>query len=606
MSNKAYTKLIQTWVLQMTTAAGSGHPTSCLSAVEIMIGLLLSGQFRADVRNLKAATNDRLVFSKGHAAPLLYSLLALFDVIEPAELMTLREATSRLEGHPMPYLDGVDAATGSLGQGIGVAVGLALGQKKLQNTARTFVLLGDSECAEGSVWESVACAAHYKLDNLVIIVDVNRLGQRGETMYGHDMENYAHKFASFGARVHVLDDGNDIDKVITVFQNITFDGGKPTVILAKTTKGHGVSFLADQLDWHGKTLNISQLQTALAEVGPVDTSLRIALTLPPASHGVRATINQLVSTMHNALSPRAAYGEALVEQSTNPRLLVLDAEVSNSTFANAIKTVQPDKFLEMYIAEQNMISVSVGLSKIGFIPSVSTFGAFLTRGFDQIRMAAYSDAHINLVGTHVGVSIGADGVSQMALEDMAMMRVIYNSVVLYPSDAFSTKILYNLLLDRKGINYLRLTRADLPVLYDDISRFVIGGSHTLRESQKDVITIFAAGITVHEALKAHLELVTLGINVRVIDMYSIKPIDTEALIKARVTSHYIVVEDHYTQGGLYSALLETGLVNRPISSLAISTLPHSGTPQQTLSAGGIDASAIVERVLTIQAHRTIV
>ena len=607
-----YAQLLRALVLEATTIAGSGHPTSCLSSVELMTELFLGGRYVPDTKNFLAVHSDQLIFSKGHAAPLLYALFCLTGDVTHSELLTLRQLGSRLEGHPLPEkLPFVLAATGSLGQGIGVGVGSALAQKKQGSDAKTFVLLGDSECAEGSVWESVQIATHYKLDNLVILVDMNRLGQRGETMLGHDSEALARRFASFGAQVVVAQDGHDFSELANCFSLQTKSNGKPKVIIAKTIKGKGVSFLEDKEGWHGKVLSQEEFVLAQKELGTINYALLgtlefVSREVIPENSMVKTSDVQSASYT-GAVSTRKAYGDALVALSHSyPKLLALDAETSNSTFALTLKQAYPDKFLEMYIAEQNMVSAAVGLHKIGgYIPCISTFGAFLTRAFDQLRIAAYSQTHLVVVGTHAGSSIGEDGVSQMALEDIGMMRSVLGSTVLCPGDGNATHKLLQLLVEHKGINYLRLGRGEVPLIYPNTEVFWIGGSMTLRSSAKDTATILACGITLHESLKAYDILVSQGIYIRVVDMYSIKPIDSEVIkLACSQTKHIIVVEDHYTQGGLYSAVLETGLVTKPISSLAVTKMPHSDTPSHILSESGIDADSIVSAVTGFRHQNT--
>jgi transketolase len=607
LQKKEYAKLLRALVLESTTLAGSGHPSSCLSCIEVMTELFVGNWYHPDPKDYLAPHSDQLIFSKGHAAPLLYSLFCLTGDVSRQELLTLRKLGSRLEGHPLPsQLPFVAAATGSLGQGIGVGIGTALSQKRLSSDAKTYVVLGDSECAEGSVWESLQIASHYKLDNLVLMVDVNRLGQRGETMLGHDVETLARRFAAFGAQVVVAKDGHNFEELQNCFTALSPHNGKPKVLIAKTLKGKGISFLEDKEGWHGKVLNSTQYEQALSELGEINYSLCNSISfksqekVPQQSPSVQLQNTQASYT--GPVSTRKAYGDALVSFSQLvPQLLALDAETSNSTFASALKESNSSKFLEMYIAEQNMVSSAIGLNKVGkYIPCVSTFGAFLTRCFDQIRIATYSDAHLVLVGSHAGSSIGEDGVSQMALEDLAMMRSILGSNILCPSDGVSTHKLLALLLQNSGINYLRLSRGEVPLLYSNNSIFTLGGSTTLQSNKNDICTIFASGITVHEALKAYEVLAAQGVFVSVIDMYSIKPIDKTVIEKAcKQTNRLIVVEDHYTEGGLYSAIVETGVVTKPIISLAVTKMPHSDTPNHILSESGIDSNSIVQAVLSL-------
>jgi transketolase len=599
-----YTKLLRALVLESTTIAGSGHPTSCLSAIELMAEVWTGGWLNIDQDKMVGVESDQIIFSKGHAAPLLYSLYTLAGLVSREELLTLRKQNSRLEGHPLPRsLPFVVAATGSLGQGIGVAVGSALAQRKSGNKTKTWALLGDSECAEGSIWESMQIASHYQLNNLIVLVDVNRLGQRGETMLGHDLDTLAKRFESFGGQVVVIRDGNDSDAVSQALHTIDWRQTKPIIVLAKTYKGAGISLLQDKEDWHGKVLSHEQYQQAILELGAIDYGLINSVSFGKRTDGIVATpsaeqeVKQLI--FQAATSTRQAYGQSLVLYGASyPELVVLDAETSNSTFASLYKDVYPGRFFEMYIAEQNMLSTALGMSRVGkYIPAVSTFAAFLTRAFDQIRIAAYSEAHIIIAGSHAGSSIGEDGASQMGLEDIAMVRSIVGSVVLCPADGYATSALVGLGLKHYGINYLRLTRAVTPLLYSEHEMFEIGGSKTLKQSSQDIVTLLACGITVHESLKAYEALYQKGISVRVIDLYSIKPIDQQALALAcKDTGRIIVIEDHVREGGLYSAVLESGVITCPVDSLAVSGIPHSGSPEQVLAMSGIDAAAIVELV----------
>lgn len=598
-----YAKLLRALIIQSTTNAGSGHPTSCLSAVEAMTVLFAGGYFRADPSDFLSVKSDQIIFSKGHAAPLLYCLFALSGHISKQQLLQLRKKDSPLEGHPLPRdLPFVAAATGSLGQGIGVGVGTALAQKKAGSFAKTWVLLGDSECAEGSVWESLNLASHYKLDNLILLIDVNRLGQRGETMFGADIEQYARRFAAFGAEVLLVENGNSITEVSAVFASLRDGGKRPKVILLKTKKGAGISFLSDQESWHGKTLSREESKKALEEIGEVREDLLGSVALSARAFTPQEKTKGWPSqplNFSNSISTREAFGKALQWQAKeNSNIITLDAETGNSTFSQLVEQSTPDQFVQTYIAEQSMISIAIGLGKVGgYFPVATTFSAFLTRAYDQIRMAAYSDVPMIIVGTHSGVSIGEDGVSQMGLEDIAMMRAVYGTTVLAPADGVSTQKLLELQLNNGGINYLRLARGKSPLLYDKNEKFRIGGSKTLRASELDKATIFASGVTVHEALAASDDLKTKGIYVRVVDMYSVQPVDIEAIkIACGFSRSLFVVEDHRRQGGLYSAIVETGAVNRPIFSLAANNFPHSATPEQALNTAGIDRLAIIQLI----------
>lgn len=591
-------------ILSMTTVAGSGHPTSSLSATDLMAELLFNGWFKFETTNPAHPNNDRLIFSKGHASPLFYALWAVAGGIPNEELNTLRKFGSRLEGHPTLNLPFTEAATGSLGQGLSIGVGMALNAKYLDKMPyKTYVLLGDSEMAEGSNWEAMMSAAHYKLNNLIAIVDVNRLGQRGATMFGHDTANYQKKAAAFGWNTIVIDGHNEaqITKAFALAQKTK----EPLMIIAKTIKGKGVSFLENKDGWHGKALTEAELKTALQSLGKVDVNLVCPLKKPAAKKPVALKIKPLAeidaaNDYAKALSTREAYGHALVELFPHfPNLVVLDAEVSNSSFAATFKNKYPKHFFEMYIAEQNMVGVAVGLARRGKIPFVSTFAAFLTRAADQIRMARHSDANIKFVGSHCGVSIGQDGGSQMGLEDIALFRTIPDSVVLYPADHVAEEKLSLCAANHVGLVYLRTTRAATNPLYKPNQKFSIGGSHTLKSSAHDHVTLVAAGITTHEALKAHTELKKHEVNARVIDLYSVKPLDLVTLKKAAAETNIIItIEDHYAAGGLgeaVSAALAT--INTKVISLAVTKLPMSGAPAELMAYESIDAAAIVRTAL---------
>lgn len=602
---KNLTKLIRYWSLVATTKAGSGHPTSSLSAADLMATLFFGGFFKFDVKNPKNPNNDRLIFSKGHASPLFYALWAATGAIAEKELMTLRQFTSHLEGHPTMRFPYTEVATGSLGQGLSIGVGEALVAKYVDRLPyRTFVLLGDSEMAEGSVWEAMQSAAYYKLNNLIAILDVNRLGQRGQTMYGWDLQAYKKRVAAFGWDVLMVD-GHSIENIELGFTEALESPKRPVMIIAKTIKGKGVSFLEDHDGWHGKVLKPDELERALRELDPIDTTLRGKLELPTKAVAKQMLIRSKslgTYTKTAMISTRRAYGDALVRIfPKNPHMVVLDGEVSNSTYAEIFKKAYPERFFEMFIAEQNMVGAAVGMARRGMVPFVSTFAAFFTRAFDQIRMARYSEANIKFVGSHAGVSIGQDGVSQMGLEDLALFRTLLDSVVLYPSDAISTQKLVDQAAKHKGIVYLRTTRSDTPILYPQSQAFPIGGSKVLKQSRKDRATIIAAGITVHEALKAHEQLLAQNIHVRVIDCYSVKPIDAKTIRRAaQQTSDIIVVEDHYAEGGLADAVrevLENTLVR--IHSLAVRKMPRSGKPEELLDYESISMRSIITAVKKI-------
>ncbi len=590
-------------ILHMSTEAGSGHPTSSLSATDLMVGLFFGGTFRFDLHHPQDPCNDRIIFSKGHASPLFYALYAAAGILSQEDLMTYRTIGSPLEGHPTPRFAYAEAATGSLGQGLGIGVGIAMNARYVDMLPyNTYVLMGDSEVAEGSIWEAAELASHYELDNLVGILDVNRLGQRGETMVGWDLETYEARFAAFGWHTIVLEDGHDIDAVQAAFDEIDHTCRRPTVVIARTVKGKGVSFLEDRDGWHGKTLSREQFDLAVAELGPVDLNLFGTIEPPVQTMPARWTpAPQVQATSPKPLSTREAYGRALVELApSHPAMVVLDGEVSNSTFAATFGHAYPERFFEMYIAEQNMVSAALGFSTRGKVPFVSTFAAFFTRAFDQVRMAQYAmeRANIKFVGSHAGVSIGPDGPSQMGLEDIAMFRTIVDSTVLYPADDISTAALVRQMADHHGICYLRTTRQEMPRLYADGEDFPIGGSKTLRHSAEDRVTLVGAGVTLHEALRAADILAAEHIDVRVIDLYSVKPLDTATLRTAAAeTAAIITIEDHYAEGGIGEAVAAAlADVATPVFSLAVRKLPMSGKPDELLAYEGIDAAAIVARV----------
>jgi transketolase len=595
-------KLIRYFILASTTEAGSGHPTSSLSATDLMAGLLFGEIFKFDVDHPEHPNNDRLIFSKGHASPLLYSLWAAAGKLSEKELMTLRKFGSPLEGHPTVAFGYVEASTGSLGQGLSIGLGMALNARYVDKLGyRTYVLLGDSEMAEGSQWEAIQIAAHYGLDNLIGILDVNRLGQRGETMYGHDLEAYEKRIASFGWQT-IMIDGHNFDQILAAYEKAYRTDGKPVMIIARTIKGKGVSFIEDKNGWHGKALNKEEFGRAVKELGEIDKSVRGQIPKPEDITPAKAVLKKAGEISYSADKPvatRKAYGNALARIFPQFQdMVVLDAEVSNSTYSEIFKKAYPDRFFEMYIAEQNMVGAALGLQCRGKIPFISTFAAFFTRAFDQIRMSQYSNANIKFSGSHAGVSIGEDGASQMGLEDIAMFRTILNSVVLYPSDAVSTEKLVEESAEYKGIVYIRTTRKETPVLYGKNEEFHIGGSKVLKDSNRDLVSIIAAGVTLHEALGACDELEKEGIFVRVIDLYSIKPIDEGTLKEAASRTRAIItVEDHFAEGGLGEAVM--GALSEfatPIYSLAVRKMPKSGRPEELLNYEEISKEAIIQKV----------
>ncbi len=626
-------KLMRYWVLKMTTESGSGHPTSCLSSVELMIGLMFGGFFRFKIQDSRFENNDRLIFSKGHAAPLLYALWAgaKDSSITEQDLMSLRKFDSPLEGHPTRRFAYTEVATGSLGQGLSVGVGMALNAKLNKLPYRTFVLLGDSEMAEGSNWEAIQLAKHYKLDNLMGIIDVNRLGQRGQTMYGHDVVAYKRRLKGFGWQTYTVD-GHDLEQILSVYKQAMKIKGRPVMVIAKTVKGKGVSFLEDKNGWHGKALSKTELDQAMKELGEVNTEIRGILMKPEEveqSKKQKKAVVEVDDDYGQPLATRKAYGHALVKLApAYPQMVVLDAEVSNSTYSQEFKQAYPQRFLEMFIAEQNMVGTAVGLALRGKIPMVSTFAAFFTRAVDQIRVAQYSEVNVNFVGSHGGVSIGEDGPTQMGLEDLSIFRSILGSTVLYAADHVSEEQLVKAMIEQPGICYMRTTRMDTPSLYQPDEEFKIGGSMVVKQSKEDQVTVMGAGVTLYEALKAYEELLKEGIKVRVIDLYSIKPLDVETLKKAaEETKAMITVEDHFAEGGMGEAVASglrhpggTPMLQRrtdrissqgdsiaslqndgryPIYSLAVRKMPRSGKPEELLAYEEIDSGAIVKKVKEI-------
>jgi transketolase len=586
--------------VRATTAAGSGHPTSCASAADLVAAVFFDA-LRIDIDHPRDPVSDRFVLSKGHAAPLLYAAWAAVGVIDRHDLTHLRQIDSDLEGHPTPRLPFADVATGSLGQGLGVGLGLALGARLAATDARTFVLMGDGEVAEGSVWEAVQLAAHDKVDNLVAIVDVNGLGQSGPTMLDHDMRAYQRRFAGFGWRVQVID-GHDMLQITTALRRATRGRGAPSVIVARTVKGKGLTGVEGLEGWHGKPLPPDAAERVIAEL----EQHRHHLPPPPVKRPRRRplpkpTVKPLAgSPLTGEVATREAYGTALVRLGeADPRVLGLDGDVKNSTFAERFMQRFPERFVECFIAEQNMVSVAAGLAAQGFIPFASSFACFLERAADQIRMAGISRSNVKLCGSHAGVSIGEDGPSQMALEDLAFFRAIPECVVLYPSDGVATDAAVQLAANRKGLVYIRTTRGKTPAVYAEDAAFTVGGLKVLRRSDNDRVALVAAGITLHEALAAHDELAGAGIAVRVIDLYCVKPVDAAALLEAgRACAHgMLTVEDHYAEGGIGAAVLEAvGEAGLVVNRLAVREIPRSGPPKKLLERYAIGRAAIVAKV----------
>lgn len=594
--------------MMATTAANSGHPTSCMSAAELVAGTFFYAM-KFDPKNANSPDGDRFVLSKGHAAPVLYAALAEAGVFPESRVMTLRQFSSELEGHPTPRIPGVDAATGSLGQGLSVGAGLAIGARMDKSPTRVYVLMGDGEMAEGQIWEAAAFAGHYKLDNLTAIADVNALGQSEPTMYRHDMEIYRKKFEAEGWETQVID-GHDVAAVLTALDQAKNTKGKPQAILARTIKGHGVSFLAGKEHWHGKPIPKDQLAAAIKEIGaaidlppdPGKSYARASLPKPPDFPAPAAPDYD----PSKPIATREAYGFALKRLgAVNPHIVAISGDVKNSTFSEIFGDAFPDHFYQGYIAEQNLVSAGVGLAARGKVPFLDTFACFLARAYDQVRMAAISRANINLCGSHCGVSIGEDGPSQMALEDIAIFRAVHSSSVFYPSDAISTERLTEIMARREGINYLRTSRPKMPILYGKDEKFPVPGFKVLRQTAQDKVTVIGAGVTLHEALKAADQLKSQGIPIRVVDLYCVKPIDGKA-IAGQITAtagRLITVEDHWPEGGIgeavLSALAQAGVAPSKSRLIAVRDMPHSGKPDELVDAFGISARHIVEAVRAI-------
>lgn len=586
--------------IRASTAAGSGHPTSSMSPAHLL-AVLYAEHLRYDVADPENPANDRFVLSKGHASPLMFSVLKAVGALTDEQLLSFRKLGSPLEGHPVPLPDmpWIDVATGSLGQGLPIGLGMALAMKMDGNPARVWVLMGDSETTEGSVWETMANASFHGASNLIGILDMNRLGQRGPTMLGWDGETYAARARSFGWDAIEID-GHDTIAIDQAYR-LAEEAERPTLIIARTKKGHGVSFLEDKEGWHGKPLPAAEAEKAISELGG-PRSIRVTPPKPaPWSPPARPSARVVLPRYEDGIATRKAFGEALAAMASRPDVVVLDGEVANSTFTEDFEKVAPDRFVELYIAEQCMAGVAVGMQALGKTVYAATFGAFLTRAYDFFRMAAVGRAKLHLCGSHAGVSIGEDGPSQMALEDLAMMRTVCGSTVLYPADGNAAAKLTAAMADRSGVSYIRTTREKTAILYPADERFAIGGSKTHRASQSDVVTIVGAGVTVYEALGAADELEAEGVRVRVIDCYSVKPIDTATLRAALGETDLVVtVEDHWAEGGLGDAVLEAlaseGMLSGRVVRLAVSRMPGSGTPQELREWAGISAAAIAERI----------
>lgn len=616
--NKKYTnlgklsKLIRYYILLMTTTAGSGHATSSLSAVELMVSLLFGGIFKADLDDPKNPVNDRLIFSKGHASPLFYALYAAAGKLTEKDLLTYRKFDSNLEGHPTLRFPYTEAPTGSLGQGLSIGLGMALAAKNLTELPyKTYVLMGDGEMAEGSVWEAASSAAYYKADNLVAILDVNRLGQSQETMYGWNTEVYRKKFEAFGWSTVVVD-GYDYDDILEGFKSAGKgkNKDKPLIIIAKTVKGKGISLLENKDGWHGKPLPKDLYEKAVAELSPVDKTVRGTVLIPeksklPVKKFSKSSGKKPEYKTGDSVSTRQAAGDALTELMYKyPEVVVLDGDVKNSLYTETTQKEHPGRYFEMYIAEQNMTGTAIGMWRRGFVPFVTTFSAFMSRTYDQIRMANLAGANIKFLGSHAGVSIGEDGASQMGLEDISMFRSILGSTVLYPGDAVAARALMNLAVSQKGIVYVRVGRPNTPVLYNADEKFTVGGSkaHLTKSGLKAKAVVAAVGITLLEALKAQEELEKEGIGIVVVDCYSVKPLDGKTLkLLAEKTGTVITVEDHWFEGGLGDEVLNLFADNPKVKiyKLAVSKEPRSGKPAELLEYEGISSAGIIRKIKAV-------
>jgi transketolase len=586
--------------IRASTAAGSGHPTSSMSAAHLA-AVLYADHLRYDVNDPKSTANDRFVLSKGHASPLMFSVLKAIGAISDEQLLSFRRFGSPIQGHPVPLpeMPWIDVATGSLGQGLPIGLGMALAMRMDGIPARVWVLMGDSEVAEGSVWEAMENASHHGVGNLIGILDMNRLGQRGPTMLQWDGDAYAARAESFGW-LPIQVDGHDVEAIDDAYRRAE-QADVPAFVIAKTEKGHGVSFLANREGWHGKALSAEEAERAIAELGG-PRSIRIDPPKPEAAvMPQNGAVSVRLPAYEEAIATRKAFGEALAALAARPEIVVIDAEVANSTHTEDVQEVAPDRFVEGYIAEQNMVGMAVGMQAVGKVAFAATFAAFLTRAYDFIRMAAIGRADLRLAGSHAGVSIGEDGPSQMALEDLAMMRAVHGSTVLYPADGNATAVLVQTMADLPGISYMRTTREKTPKLYDAGEPFPIGGSKTVRESDADRASLVAAGVTLFESLRAADALARDGIAVRVIDAYSVKPVDAATLRRALAETGLIVsVEDHWVEGGLgdavLSALAAEGERSGRVAKIGVTEMPGSGTPEELREWAGISADKIVDAV----------
>jgi len=597
--------------IRASTKAGSGHPTSSMSASDLL-AVLIARHLRYDWQQPTLDNNDHLIFSKGHASPLIYAVFKACGAIDDAELMTYRTFGSRLQGHPTPVLPWVDVATGSLGQGLPIAVGVALAGRAVDRLPfHVWTVCGDSEIAEGSIWEGLDKAGHYGLSNFTAIVDVNRLGQRGPTEFEWDLATYQRRVEAFGCRALVID-GHDIEQIDEALASARAERERPSVVLARTIKGKGFSEIENKDGWHGKALPEDMAERAIAELGGV-RHLR-ADTRPPEPGesavrrgGTGVSITLPSYSKDDKVATRKAYGDALAALGSRPDVVALDGEVSNSTHSEEFRKAHPERFFEMFIAEQQLVAAAVGMSVRRLVPFASTFAAFFSRAYDFVRMAGISGANIRLSGSHAGCEIGADGPSQMALEDLASLRAVQGSTVLYPSDPVSAAKLVSAMAETDGIVYMRTTRGAYPTLYDGDEEFPIGGSKLLRSSDADTVTLIGAGVTLHHCLDAADRLAGDGVSCRVIDLYSIKPVDSAGLREASQATggRFVIVEDHYPEGGIAAAVLEAlaGDERPPrVVHLAVRGLPGSGTPAELMAAAGIDADAVVAAVRSFPAE----
>ncbi len=589
-----------------TTAAGSGHPTSCCSAADLVAALFFA-HMRYDPKNPHYHNNDRLILSKGHAAPLLYAAWAEAGLFPKEDLLKLRLITSDLEGHPTPRLPFADVATGSLGQGLSVGVGMALCARLDKLDYRTYVLMGDGEIAEGSVWEAASLAGVQKLNNLIAVVDVNRLGQSQQTAFGHDMSVYEKRFAAFGWRTEVID-GHDLDEILEVLAAVGL-GDQPLAILARTVKGAGVSFIQDKDGWHGKALSEEEAGRAIAELQPVARtatghSVSAPIPLPAPKNEAPSEYPAINYNLGDKVATREAFGSALLRiGEADQRITAMDGDTKNSTFSEKFFKKFPSRFVECFIAEQNMVGVATGFAVRGKVPFASTFACFLTRAFDQIRVAGISMANVKLAGSHVGVSIGEDGPSQMGLEDLAMMRAVVGSTVLYPADAVAAEKLVEQMALKKGVCYLRTSRPKTPVIYRNDEPFPIGGAKIVRQAAGDKLTVVAAGVTLFEAVKAADALKAEGIGLTVIDAYSIKPLARDVIKNAALKTNgkILTVEDHYTEGGLGDAVAgELSSEGIKVYKIAVTELARSGKPEELLAKYSLDAAGIIKKVKSLE------